>query len=145
VCSSLSCLLSQISDTAGPRGRRLDRCDTCHTPLERLLCSAWSVLSRGNGCNEGIVSLEHPLSQGEGLLDEFQAKHEVKARLTLSSSGISGGEGARTHIQVLTNSVAATVLILLHRHHLQNGRRSSGSDHSCWAYSSDLLVIGIIR
>jgi uncharacterized membrane protein len=37
-------------------------------------------------------------------------KHDVKSRLTLSSTG---GEGARTHIQVLANSGVASVLVLL--------------------------------
>ncbi|ETN42146.1 uncharacterized protein HMPREF1541_04087 [Cyphellophora europaea CBS 101466] len=42
-----------------------------------------------------------------------KVKHEQKARLTLSSSGASGGEGPRTHIQVLANSLCASILCLL--------------------------------
>jgi uncharacterized protein (TIGR00297 family) len=39
-----------------------------------------------------------------------KVKHNVKATLTLSSSGGSGGEGARTSTQVLANSGCATIL-----------------------------------
>lgn len=53
----------------------------------------------------------------------FQVKHDVKARLTLSSTGSSGGEGSRTHIQVLANSAVASVLILLHCWQLRQGSK----------------------
>ena len=39
-------------------------------------------------------------------------KHDIKANLTLSSTGSSGGEGPRTQTQVLANSVVASLLIL---------------------------------
>lgn len=39
-----------------------------------------------------------------------KVKHNIKATLTLSSSGGSGGEGARTATQVLANSGCATIL-----------------------------------
>lgn len=42
-----------------------------------------------------------------------KVKHAEKAKLTLSSSGSSGGEGARTHVQVLANSACASLLCLL--------------------------------
>ena len=66
-----------------------------------------------------------------------QVKHDVKARLTLSSTGASGGESARTHIQVLANSIVASVLILLHYWKLH----SSGT--SC--FGRDVLAVGIVR
>lgn len=31
--------------------------------------------------------------------NHVKVKHDVKAKLTIQSSGASGGEGARTHIQ----------------------------------------------
>lgn len=69
----------------------------------------------------------------------------MKARLTLSASGTSGGEGPRTHIQVLANSVVASILVLLHyRQLLAREKRQDGSQ-SCWAYGEDLLVVGIVR
>ncbi|GAB7361700.1 hypothetical protein MBLNU230_g1747t1 [Neophaeotheca triangularis] len=40
--------------------------------------------------------------------------HTAKEKLTQSSAGASGGEGPRSSIQVLSNSVFAAVLILLH-------------------------------
>ena len=70
-----------------------------------------------------------------------QVKHDVKARLTLSSSGSSGGEGARTHIQVLANSGIASLLILLHYWQL----RTDVDKQDCWRYGQDPLVVGIVR
>ena len=75
----------------------------------------------------------------------FQVKHNVKATLTLGSSGASGGEGARTHIQVLANSVVASALILLHYRQLKTRERDGGAGDDCWAYGSDVLVVGIVR
>ena len=74
-----------------------------------------------------------------------KVKHDVKARLTLSSSGASGGEGSRTHIQVLANSVVASVLILLHYRQLLAREKSIVPSQDCWPYGEDLLVIGIVR
>ncbi|KAI9713413.1 MAG: hypothetical protein M1820_000795 [Bogoriella megaspora] len=72
-----------------------------------------------------------------------KVKHGIKARLTQSaSSGSSGGEGPRTHIQVLANSAVASVLILLHAYKLSTESNRARSE--CWAYGRDLLVVGII-
>ena len=76
--------------------------------------------------------------------DWEQVKHEVKARLTLSSSGASGGEGARTHVQVLANSIVATVLVLLHARQLWAWDKNGTVAQGCWPYSEDLLVVGIV-
>ena len=77
----------------------------------------------------------------------MQVKHEIKARLTLSSNGSSGGEGARTSIQVLANSAVASVLILLHYRQLQlRAADPFAKNAHCWAYGTgDLLMVGIIR
>lgn len=69
----------------------------------------------------------------------------MKARLTLSSSGTSGGEGARTHVQVLANSAVASVLILLHYRQLRSRGATQDESGTCWPYGEDLLVAGIIR
>lgn len=69
----------------------------------------------------------------------------MKARLTVSSSGASGGEGARTHIQVLANSLVASILILAHLRQLSSADSLHASDHRCWPYGHDLLVVGIVR
>ncbi|KAL9104049.1 MAG: hypothetical protein Q9163_000946 [Psora crenata] len=55
-----------------------------------------------------------------------KVKHDIKARLTLASSGASGGEGPRNHIQLRSRSEHGSV------------------KEECWAYRGDLLVIGII-
>ncbi|KAL1629882.1 hypothetical protein SLS56_005151 [Neofusicoccum ribis] len=70
-----------------------------------------------------------------------KVKHDVKARLTQSSSGASGGEGPRTHVQVLANSTVASVLILLHTWQLSASEKAKTE---CWAPSSDLVVVGIV-
>ena len=74
-----------------------------------------------------------------------QIKHDVKARLTLSASGSHGGEGARTHIQVLANSIVATGLILLHRWALAaSGQPGRGFFAEGPRTPEDLLVVGIV-
>ncbi len=85
----------------------------------------------------------------------FEVRHDVKARLTLSASGAAGGgEGARTHIQVLANSAVASVLVFLHARRLQLQAQqlqqqqqqspSPFSSPNCWDWRKDVLVPGII-
>ncbi|KAH7054515.1 integral membrane protein DUF92-domain-containing protein [Macrophomina phaseolina] len=96
-----------------------------------------------------IVHAVHPWSVFFALLVVFfltgtaatKVKHDVKARLTQSSSGTSGGEGPRTHVQVLANSLVASVLILLHTYQLS---RSASRKTECWAPETDLPVVGIV-
>lgn len=74
-------------------------------------------------------------------------KEAEKARLTLSSKGTSGGEGPRTHVQVLANSAVASVLCLLHAYQLsQRPNVLAGDDvgTTCFNWRGDLLIIGII-
>jgi len=59
------------------------------------------------------------------------------------STGSPGGEGPRTHVQVLANSCVATVLILLHAYQLHI-REKQGNSSSCYPWGGDLLVVGII-
>ncbi|KAI1875245.1 hypothetical protein JX265_004303 [Neoarthrinium moseri] len=77
-------------------------------------------------------------------------KKDVKASLTLHSQGSSGGEGPRTHVQVLANSLVASVLTLLHAYQLRlrrnaivSGELPQGSFCYSWG-NGDILVIGII-
>lgn len=67
-----------------------------------------------------------------------KVKHREKAKLTLSSSGSSGGEGPRTHIQVLANSACASVLCLLEYLTRQNHSWASSllTTNSCFTLSS---------
>ncbi|KAI9814360.1 MAG: hypothetical protein M1826_002272 [Phylliscum demangeonii] len=74
-----------------------------------------------------------------------KVKHDVKARLTLSASGSSGGEGPRTAVQVLANSIVASILIWLHKRQLDQRALVRGdADASCWLWGTDPLVVGII-
>lgn len=86
-----------------------------------------------------------------------KVKHDVKARLTISAMGGSsspsagggggsgaggwGGEGPRTHVQVLANSVVASVLVLVHSWK----QWSDGDWDGCFAYGAGdaLLLVGI--
>ncbi|KZF23163.1 hypothetical protein L228DRAFT_267178 [Xylona heveae TC161] len=95
-----------------------------------------------------VIHAIHPWSVWFALLTVFflggsrvtKVKHEIKQRLTQSAAGASGGEGPRTHIQVLANSIVASTLILLHAHQL----RSKDANSRCWSGYGDLLVIGIV-
>ncbi|EJT80429.1 hypothetical protein GGTG_00428 [Gaeumannomyces tritici R3-111a-1] len=79
-------------------------------------------------------------------------KKDVKASLTVASQGTSGGEGPRTHVQVLANSAVASVLSLAHAYQLYKRRELllTGSTSPapqgslCLAWAGDLLPIGII-
>ncbi|XRM45071.1 hypothetical protein ABZX51_008175 [Aspergillus tubingensis] len=94
----------------------------------------------------------HPWSAPFVLLGVFyfggtkvtKVKHDVKARLTLSATGSEGGEGQRTHIQVLANSVVATVLALLHTYVLAGQPASATQCFSNGHNVADLLVVGIV-
>ncbi|KAJ5654230.1 hypothetical protein N7490_001233 [Penicillium lividum] len=93
----------------------------------------------------------HPWSTPFALLAVFyfggtkatKVKHDIKARLTLSSTGTDGGEGARNHIQVLANSVVATVLSVAHAYVLSK----TPSTDSCFSLgnsAADILMVGIV-
>ncbi|KAE8375588.1 integral membrane protein DUF92-domain-containing protein [Aspergillus bertholletiae] len=95
--------------------------------------------SSSNSSRPRPPSLVSALCPPSRLLLRRHKSHE--AQLTLSATGSEGGEGQRTHIQVLANSVVATVLILLHTYVL------SGSSAECFENgrgAADLLVVGIV-
>jgi hypothetical protein len=71
-------------------------------------------------------------------------KHDIKAQLTLSATGSHGGEGARTHIQVLANSIVATVLSLAHAWVLRNNGGPTAVCFSNGRHAADLLAVGIV-
>ncbi|KAI1411631.1 integral membrane protein DUF92-domain-containing protein [Hypoxylon sp. FL1857] len=77
-------------------------------------------------------------------------KADVKAGLTLSSQGTTGGEGPRTHVQVLANSLMASILTLLHAYQLRTRRdavvahREIPDGSFCYRWGGDILVVGII-
>ncbi|KAF4449263.1 hypothetical protein F53441_7425 [Fusarium austroafricanum] len=78
-------------------------------------------------------------------------KEEIKANYTLRSKGTSGGEGPRTHVQVLANSLMASVLSILHANQLRKREAAFADPNTpdptgslCFSWGGDLLVIGII-
>lgn len=76
-------------------------------------------------------------------------KKDVKASLTVSATGSSGGEGPRTHVQVLANSLMGSILTLLHAYQLRKRRDAVVAGEFpqgtfCYSWGGDLLVIGII-
>ncbi|KAL2256855.1 hypothetical protein VTK26DRAFT_1026 [Humicola hyalothermophila] len=77
-------------------------------------------------------------------------KEKVKASLTVKAGGSSGGEGPRNHVQVLANSLPASIFTLLHTYQLRSRQQallaSPGADSGslCFAWGGDLLVVGII-
>ncbi|RAL14981.1 DUF92 domain-containing protein [Aspergillus homomorphus CBS 101889] len=76
-----------------------------------------------------------------------KVKHEIKSRLTLSATGSDGGEGPRTHVQVLANSIVATVLILAHTYVLAKKSTPSHNASRCFSNGrdvADVLMIGIV-
>ncbi|KAL8641230.1 MAG: hypothetical protein Q9228_001947 [Teloschistes exilis] len=131
-----------------------------YVAVPATLALGWRAYSRDSLTPAGlvvalltaVVHAVHPWSVFFALLVVFfltgtavtKVKHDVKARLTLSSSGSSGGEGRRTHIQVLANSLVASIFILLHYRQLCAREKSGDANRGCWSYGSDLLVIGIV-
>ncbi|KAH6860814.1 integral membrane protein DUF92-domain-containing protein [Alternaria rosae] len=98
-----------------------------------------------------VVHALHPWSVFFMLLAVFflagstvtKVKHDIKAKLTQSATGASGGEGERNHVQVLANSGVASVLLLLHLWQLKKEGRYNDQG-LCWHRGSDALVIGIV-
>lgn len=73
----------------------------------------------------------------------IQVKHDIKAKLTQSSTGAGGGEGARNYIQVFANSLVASVLILIHTWQAFK-QGVYHDDKLCFQRGADVLVIGIV-
>ncbi|KAG6187236.1 hypothetical protein E4U36_008259 [Claviceps purpurea] len=73
-------------------------------------------------------------------------KENVKATLTQSSKGTSGGEGPRTHVQVFANSLMASILTLAHGYQLRTRMAANPNPERsmCYSWGGDLLVVGII-
>lgn len=73
----------------------------------------------------------------------------MKSNLTLSATGAEGGEGQRTHTQVLANSINASLLSLVHAWLL--AKKGNGDDDvsngRCFSFGGDaldLLFVGIV-
>ncbi|KAL1952944.1 hypothetical protein VTO42DRAFT_3928 [Malbranchea cinnamomea] len=107
-----------------------------------------------------IVHAAHPSAAPFAFLTVFflagtavtKVKHDVKATLTVSAVGGTGssangtgGEGPRTHVQVLANSGVASILVALHLWRMYKGR-SGTEDGACFPYRGEegLLMVGIV-
>ncbi|ORY13694.1 integral membrane protein DUF92-domain-containing protein [Clohesyomyces aquaticus] len=124
--------------------------------IAALLFRAWSRNSLTPfglivaGTTAAVHAL-HPWSVSFTLLGVFflagtavtKVKHDIKAKLTQSATGASGGEGPRNHVQVLANSLVASILTLLHLWEL-NKSDSYSQDGLCWKGTSDVLLVGIV-
>lgn len=78
-------------------------------------------------------------------------KEDVKSHLTVGSKGTSGGEGPRSHVQVLANSLMASILTILHAIQLRSRATALTNPDVpdpegtlCYSWAGDLLVVGII-
>ncbi|KAJ5178246.1 uncharacterized protein N7500_000945 [Penicillium coprophilum] len=121
-----------------------------------LVYRAWSRKSLtplglvAAACSASAHAL-HPWSAPVVLLAVFyfggtkvtKVKHEIKSHLTLSATGAEGGEGPRNHIQVLANSIVATILSIAHAIVLS---KTTGTE-SCFSLGhnvADILMVGIV-
>lgn len=138
-----------------PHGRR-----PCRASVEPAVCAPRRLLPGGDAGNSCEATPPCPaVSQKFVLLTNrcfapSQVKENVKATLTLHSRGTSGGEGPRNHVQVLANSLTASIFSLLHAYQLHTRQQAlaaaprtaadPGLGSLCFGWGGDLLVIGII-
>lgn len=122
--------------------------------ISALVYRAWSHNSLTTGgiivaALTAVAHAIHPWNLPFGLLVVFflagtkvtKIKKDVKATLTLHSSGGAGGEGPRNYIQVLANSLPATIFTLLHAYILRT------QPEYCYGFGGlarNILPIGII-
>ncbi|KAJ5980708.1 hypothetical protein N7481_008006 [Penicillium waksmanii] len=90
----------------------------------------------------GVSATAHALHPWSTPFWLLAVKHDIKARLTLSATGAEGGEGPRTHVQVLANSVVATVLSIAHT--IVLARSPVESCFSLGHSAADILMVGIV-
>ncbi|ODM19615.1 hypothetical protein SI65_04600 [Aspergillus cristatus] len=98
-----------------------------------------------------VAHAVHPWSAPFALLVVFyiggtkatKVKHDIKARKTLSATGSGGGDGQRNHIQVLANSIVASVLILWHTWILK-GSGDNGFSLGRVTPMADVVAVGIV-
>jgi hypothetical protein len=137
--SGIPSIFQEITNTGRHPHSLCDSNHTCDTSLERLLCVTCDILRRWLNCDKG-----RSCTRLSGLwLTSKQVKHDIKAKLTQSATGSSGGEGSRNHVQVIANSGVASVLILLHLWQLKSEGRYDDKD-LCWHRGSDALIVGIV-
>jgi hypothetical protein len=98
----------------------------------------------------GVLHDRHILHKSTHLLLKLtQFKHDIKDRLVLTSTNTKKGSEpvTRTHVQVLANSLAGTILTVIH-FHLTRGTQCFSpipAPHTLRIrFISDVLVYGII-
>lgn len=138
-CTCLPGLFAEITDTCRYSHSFRNSCSACVTSLERILRVARCLLSSWEQCDKGTLAIGSIYV----ITNITQVKHEIKAKLTQSAIGSTGGEGTRNHVQVLANSGVASVLILLHLWRLRKEARYEDKN-LCWNRGSDALVVGIV-
>merc|ERR1712093_378526 len=117
-------------------------CSASHTGhgsarlLAQVADTSWNRRGSIDSCCARRASME----------SAFRASYCVLPGWNESYEGSSGGEGARTHVQVLANSGVASILTLLHAYQLY--KRNDGvlprSSTDCYSWPGDLLVVGIV-
>lgn len=111
-------------DTGWNRGWHSRRLHSHGTPVAKLLLAADIFLLLWDRRHQGTwlvtTAFEHALPRNKQLLTTFQIGHEAKAHLTSSATGGTGGEGARSYVQVFANSGFACILIGLHAYLLSS-------------------------
>ncbi|EYE96654.1 DUF92 domain-containing protein [Aspergillus ruber CBS 135680] len=100
-----------------------------------------------------VAHAVHPWSAPFSLLVAFyiggtkatKVKHDIKASKTLSATGSGGGDSQRNHIQVLANSIVATVLIMWHTWILKgSGEGFDGFSFGRVTPLADVVMVGIV-
>jgi hypothetical protein len=138
-CASLQSVLAKITDPSGNPCSVRDSSCARFTSVECIPRASCSLLLGWQYRDKGMLSRECDTRR----LTQSQVKHDIKAKLTQSATGASGGEGTRNHVQVIANSGVASVLILLHLWQLKEEGRYVEQD-LCWHRGSDALVVGIV-
>jgi hypothetical protein len=136
----IPCLVAQIFNTCWNTHCNRSCSYPRHTPMECVLRTVSCVLFGWQCCDQSTYLYNHE----DDRLTSSQVKHDIKAKLTQSANGASGGEGSRNHVQVIANSGVASILILLHLWHLKKSGRYDYSKDLCWEHESDALVVGIV-
>lgn len=141
-------VVTQVPHPSRPSRRRTDSHRARPEPMVPAPILTSCLLRRWNESYKGTNTHNpRPFRSDTNTTYVSQVKHDIKAQLTLSATGSHGGEGARTHVQVLANSIAATILSLAHAWALAKKKGNGDSSVQCFSSgrnAADLLVVGIV-
>jgi hypothetical protein len=133
-------MVEEIVNACRHRSCISHRSRTLLAPIHYTVRPIVHLLFGRHRCDQGILVF-YTSSRVPELI--IQVKHDIKAKLTQSSTGAGGGEGARNYIQVFANSLVASVLILLHTWQIFK-QGVYLDDKLCFQRGADVLVIGIV-